>query len=208
MRAVEAAWRPDPSGLHELRYWDGSQWTDYAADQGQQVSDPMPSSMNRADALDYNERAALLMSVARRLGMNNDTEIRATIRTFIRATGLPLDPQELLRAHMRDDSIHERPWSWVLDTMAAGVERKDWITASAGYWWAIDWSQILPKFSNADMFDMPLSAIQPTYRWQIEMLGMQAAGELPPDTVVVGDETGAITAGLLATVTFEQLGIA
>lgn len=168
----------------------------------------MPSSMNRADELDYQQRAALLLSVAQRLGMSDDAEIRATIRRFIAATGLPLDPEVLLRAHMRDPSVHEKPWSWVLDTIAAGIERGDWMTAAAGFWWAIDWSQLLPNLTNADKFDMPLSAIQPAYRWQIEMLGRKAASELSPDMVVVGDHTGGITAGLLMQVTFKDLGIA
>ena len=30
-----AAWYPDPSGGHELRYWDGVAWTDHVADGGQ-----------------------------------------------------------------------------------------------------------------------------------------------------------------------------
>lgn len=30
-----AAWYPDPRGRHELRYWDGAEWTDHVADGGQ-----------------------------------------------------------------------------------------------------------------------------------------------------------------------------
>lgn len=29
-----AAWHPDPTGQHELRYWDGSQWTEHVSDGG------------------------------------------------------------------------------------------------------------------------------------------------------------------------------
>ncbi len=36
-----AAWREDPGGAHELRYWDGSTWTDHVADQGRQATDPL-----------------------------------------------------------------------------------------------------------------------------------------------------------------------
>lgn len=35
------AWYPDPAGRHQLRYWDGSAWTDYAADDGIQIMDPI-----------------------------------------------------------------------------------------------------------------------------------------------------------------------
>jgi hypothetical protein len=34
-------WYPDPSGRQELRYWDGSQWTEHASTAGRQVVDPL-----------------------------------------------------------------------------------------------------------------------------------------------------------------------
>lgn len=36
-----AAWHPDPTGRHELRYWDGAQWTDHVSDQGVQATSPL-----------------------------------------------------------------------------------------------------------------------------------------------------------------------
>jgi uncharacterized protein YxjI len=38
-------WYPDPSGRHEHRYWDGSQWTDHVASHGRQGSDPEKTSL-------------------------------------------------------------------------------------------------------------------------------------------------------------------
>ena len=35
-----ANWYPDPSGRHELRYWDGSRWTEHVASHGRQSTDP------------------------------------------------------------------------------------------------------------------------------------------------------------------------
>jgi hypothetical protein len=32
--SVDAGWLADPGGAHELRYWDGSAWTDHVSDQG------------------------------------------------------------------------------------------------------------------------------------------------------------------------------
>jgi hypothetical protein len=38
--ATPAGWYHDPSGRFELRYWDGSQWTEHVARGGQQYTDP------------------------------------------------------------------------------------------------------------------------------------------------------------------------
>jgi Protein of unknown function (DUF2510) len=35
-----AGWYPDPSGRFEMRYWDGSAWTEHVSRQGQQFTDP------------------------------------------------------------------------------------------------------------------------------------------------------------------------
>lgn len=35
----DANWYPDPSGRHELRYWDGARWTEHVADHGRQSVD-------------------------------------------------------------------------------------------------------------------------------------------------------------------------
>ena len=36
-----AAWLADPCGRHELRYWDGTRWTDHVSDRGVQGTDPV-----------------------------------------------------------------------------------------------------------------------------------------------------------------------
>ncbi|HXY94133.1 MAG TPA: TIR domain-containing protein [Acidimicrobiia bacterium] len=38
---VAAAWLQDPVGRHQLRYWDGTAWTEHVADSGQQATDPL-----------------------------------------------------------------------------------------------------------------------------------------------------------------------
>lgn len=35
-----ASWYPDPLGRHELRYWDGTQWTEHVSSHGRQSVDP------------------------------------------------------------------------------------------------------------------------------------------------------------------------
>jgi hypothetical protein len=38
--AVPAGWYADPSGRFELRYWDGTAWTEHVSRAGQQFTDP------------------------------------------------------------------------------------------------------------------------------------------------------------------------
>ena len=38
--AVAAGWYADPAGRFELRYWDGSTWTEHVSRAGQQFTDP------------------------------------------------------------------------------------------------------------------------------------------------------------------------
>ncbi len=38
---VPAGWHPDPQGRHELRYWDGSNWSDHVSDAGVTTKDPV-----------------------------------------------------------------------------------------------------------------------------------------------------------------------
>lgn len=38
--AVPAGWYADPAGRYELRYWDGSSWTEHVSRAGQQYTDP------------------------------------------------------------------------------------------------------------------------------------------------------------------------
>ena len=38
--AVPAGWYADPAGRFELRYWDGSTWTEHVSRSGQQFTDP------------------------------------------------------------------------------------------------------------------------------------------------------------------------
>lgn len=39
--AVEAAWHPDPTQRHDLRYWNGTRWTEHVSDVGTASTDPL-----------------------------------------------------------------------------------------------------------------------------------------------------------------------
>ncbi|MHB9002776.1 MAG: DUF2510 domain-containing protein [Coriobacteriia bacterium] len=36
-----AGWLPDPTQRHELRYWDGAQWTEHVSGGGVTGTDPL-----------------------------------------------------------------------------------------------------------------------------------------------------------------------
>jgi hypothetical protein len=38
---AEASWLPDPSGAHELRYWNGTTWSEHVSDGGTTAQDPL-----------------------------------------------------------------------------------------------------------------------------------------------------------------------
>jgi len=45
MDGQSADWYPDPDGRHQLRYWNGSAWTEHVSDQGQQSTDAYSGGM-------------------------------------------------------------------------------------------------------------------------------------------------------------------
>jgi len=42
---AEASWLADPTGVHELRYWNGSSWTEHVSDQGTTRQDPLTTEL-------------------------------------------------------------------------------------------------------------------------------------------------------------------
>src|SRR5688572_22512252 len=60
-----AGWLPDPSGKHDHRYWDGTQWTDNVSDAGVASTDPFdPTAAAGADATAVDASAAEQPTVA------------------------------------------------------------------------------------------------------------------------------------------------
>jgi len=51
MSTTPANWYPDPMGRHQLRYWDGTRWTDDVSTDGRQGIDPLhPKGLDRLDS--------------------------------------------------------------------------------------------------------------------------------------------------------------
>ncbi len=47
-----AAWHPDPTGRHQLRYWDGQDWTEHVSDHGAQAIDADLTKKSTLDKID------------------------------------------------------------------------------------------------------------------------------------------------------------
>ena len=51
MSTTPANWYPDPMGRHQLRYWDGANWTDHVSSNGVQGTDALqPKGLDRVDS--------------------------------------------------------------------------------------------------------------------------------------------------------------
>jgi putative oligomerization/nucleic acid binding protein/uncharacterized protein DUF2510/PH (Pleckstrin Homology) domain-containing protein len=42
---ADASWLADPTGAHELRYWNGTSWTEHVSDQGTTGQDPLTTEL-------------------------------------------------------------------------------------------------------------------------------------------------------------------
>lgn len=63
-----AAWHPDPTGRHQLRYWDGQAWTDQVSDNGQQSTDGFAAAPPATVGYGYGQPAVPLSPKLKRLG--------------------------------------------------------------------------------------------------------------------------------------------
>lgn len=43
--STDASWLADPTGAHELRYWNGTAWTEHVSDSGVTAADPPPADL-------------------------------------------------------------------------------------------------------------------------------------------------------------------
>lgn len=59
MSRIAPGWHADPSGRWQLRWWDGTTWTDHVATAGRQSRDPVPGGDATADLVNRVVAAAL-----------------------------------------------------------------------------------------------------------------------------------------------------
>lgn len=73
---ISSSWQPDPTGRHELRFWDGSTWTDHVATGGRQSVDPLTDAPAAATT---NASAMLRAGAAAMIRPNASALLRATM---------------------------------------------------------------------------------------------------------------------------------
>lgn len=70
-----AAWHPDPTGRHELRYWDGNQWTEHVSDAGVVSSSPLqpPAEPGQQEQAAHEEQAGQSDAAAAQIASDRPT---------------------------------------------------------------------------------------------------------------------------------------
>src|ERR1019366_2880112 len=129
---------------------------------------------------------------------SDDAQVRAAVADFVRLSERPALERalELMRS---DPDVLQRPWVWLAAVMAEASASGDNHLAAAGLFWACYWnSQLLPQRNLGAMLELELDPIPDPIKVEIASIGVSAAQQLAPGFVVVGDDSGRITAGPLA----------
>jgi hypothetical protein len=138
---------------------------------------------------------------------SGDVQVRAAVAEFVRLSERP-SLEKALDLIRSDPDVLNRPWMWLTSVMNEADASGDHHLAAAGLFWACYWtSQLLPRMNLGSMIDIELDPIPESLRIGIASVGTSAARQLPPEFVVVGDESGNITAGPLAHSAAAMLGI-
>jgi uncharacterized RDD family membrane protein YckC len=83
--STQGTWQPDPSGRHQLRYWDGQTWTDAVSDGGVQANDPIggPPPAVQQHGYGYAQATYQLTSKGKRFGAALLDGLLAIVTLFI-----------------------------------------------------------------------------------------------------------------------------
>lgn len=118
-----AGWLPDPSGDHELRYWDGAQWTDHVAKDGARTRDPFvkadPPPLPE-QAPEHQDRASGPSSTAAGTRRRHFTLLGAGIAAFVIVVAIVVvvlaaggTDDVVLRGTVETENFSRRNWSGI-----------------------------------------------------------------------------------------------
>lgn len=138
---------------------------------------------------------------------STDWQVRSAIAEFVRLSQRP-SLERALNLIQRDPDVLNRPWIWLVAAMQKGSADGDHHVAVAGLYWACYWtSNLVPRNDLGGFIDLELDPIPVPNKKEILQAGLEAAGHLPSDFIVVGDETGQLPAGLIADTAQTMLGL-
>lgn len=136
-----------------------------------------------------------------------DADVRLAICRFVSLSeGLP--PERAIHLMGTEPDVVHRPWVWLTAAMRAADAADDPALAAAGLYWATYWTSILaPRLALADFLDLGIDPIPVHLKTEIVEIGVAATEKLPPEQVIVGDDSGQILAGMLASTAARMMGI-
>ncbi len=98
MSEPQEGWQPDPTGRHELRFHNGTRWTEHVVDNHEQTVDPLGAPGDHGGQETPGEKRGLVQrakDVAQR-ELEREREVRAIKQAPAESTG---PPPEWLQAH-------------------------------------------------------------------------------------------------------------
>lgn len=169
-------------------------------------SDPQPAAPTWSPTVNLETARPTVFALAK-APASSDVEVRSAIADFVRRSEKPSLERALDQIRTDPDCLH-RPWIWLAAVMRDASAAGDDHLAAAALFWACYWTYTLVPRNNLGAFmELELDPIPTRWKKEILALGVASAERLPPDFVIIGDETGSIQAGPVAATAAAQLGV-
>lgn len=168
--------------------------------------DPPPATPAWSPTVNLESARPVVVALAN-TPTSNDGQVRSAIATFVRLSERPSLERALRLMRTDPDCLH-RPWIWLAAAMRDAAAAGDHHMAAAGLFWACHWtSSLVPRNNVGSFMELELDPIPVHLKAEILSLGVASAQQLPPEFLIVGDETGSVQAGPLAANAAVQLGV-
>ena len=131
--------------------------------------------------------------------VSTDREVRSAISDLLVASDSPRTPEEKMERMFREGKdVANRPWRWLCAVAdQANADGAPEVAAMA-FLFTSYWARVLvPKLGLADYLDLGIERVPMDAHLTLARAGRQAAAALPVNFVVVGDESGSISAATL-----------
>lgn len=130
---------------------------------------------------------------------SNDPQNRAAIAAWCSLSNAPRTPEEFVRVVGSNRNVMERVWYWLRAVSQSASESGDHHLVGACLFWTLYWVTDLQPLLRANReMEILVGDVPADARADIKRIGIDSMQALPPDFVIVGDETGKMEAGLLA----------